>query len=87
MQFIDNIFLLQYSKKEIVTAKEVDLRLLGKVIIFRDKQTNRQNLPIIYRSIENQCRKKLAGSSAKVHATLPEALPMATNEPSRRLAY
>ena len=40
MQFIDNIFLLQYSKKESVTAKELDLRLLGKVIIFRDKQTS-----------------------------------------------
>ena len=38
MQFIDNIFLLQYSKKESVTAKELDLRLLGKVIIFRDTQ-------------------------------------------------
>ena len=49
MQFIDNIFLLQCLKKEIATAKEHNLRPLGKVIIFRDKQTNRQNLPIIYR--------------------------------------
>ena len=45
MQFIENIFLLQCLKKEIATAKELDLRLLGKVIIFRVKQ----NLPIIYR--------------------------------------
>ena len=29
--------------------KELDLRPLGKVIIFRDRQTDRQNLPIIYR--------------------------------------
>ena len=49
MQFIENIFLLQCLKKEIATAKELDLRLLGKMIIFRDKQTNRQNLPLIYR--------------------------------------
>ena len=45
MQFIDNIFLLQCLKKEFATAEELDLRLLGKVIIFRVKQ----NLPIIYR--------------------------------------
>ena len=32
--------------------KELDLRPLGKVIIFRDRQTDRQNLPIIYRFIE-----------------------------------
>ena len=38
------IFLLQCLKKEIATAKELDLRLVGKVIIFRDKQTNRQLL-------------------------------------------
>ena len=50
MQFIENIFLLQCLKKEIATAKELDLRPLGKVIIFCDTQTNRQNLPIIYRS-------------------------------------
>ena len=49
MQFVDNIFLLQCLKKEITTAKELDLRLFGKVIIFRDKQTDKQNLPIIYR--------------------------------------
>ena len=42
------IFLLQCLKKEIATAKELDLRPLGKVIIFRDKQTNEQNLPIKY---------------------------------------
>ena len=42
-------FLLQCLNKEISTARELDLRPLGKVIIFRDKQTNRQNLPIIYR--------------------------------------
>ena len=41
MQFIENIFLLQCLKKEIATAKELDLRLLGKVIIFRDRQTNK----------------------------------------------
>ena len=39
MQFIENIFLLQCLKKEIAIAKELDLRLLGKVIIFRDKHT------------------------------------------------
>ena len=44
MQFIENIFLLQCLEKEIATAKELDLRLLGKVIIFRDRQTDRQLL-------------------------------------------
>ena len=44
VQFIENIFLSQCLKK-VVTAKELDLRPLGKVIIFRD----RQNLPIVYR--------------------------------------
>ena len=34
-------FLLQCLKKEIATAKELDLRPLGKVIIFRDTQTDR----------------------------------------------
>ena len=38
------IFVLQCLKKEIATAKELDLRLLGKVIIFRDRQTDRQLL-------------------------------------------
>ena len=38
-------FLVAMLKKEISTAKELDLRLLGKVIIFRVKQT----APIIYR--------------------------------------
>ena len=52
MQFIENIFLLQCLKKEIATAKELDLRPLGKVIIFRDRQTQKQNLPIIYRSVQ-----------------------------------
>ena len=33
-------FLLQCLKK-ISTAKELDLRPLGKVIIFRDRQTNK----------------------------------------------
>ena len=42
-------FLVTMLKKEISTAKELDLRPLGKVIIFRVKQ----NLPIIYRS-DNQ---------------------------------
>ena len=41
MQFIENIFLLKCLKKEIATAEELDLRSLGKVIIFRDWQTNR----------------------------------------------
>ena len=41
MQFIDNIFLLQCLKKEIPTAEELDLRPLGKVMIFRYRQTNR----------------------------------------------
>ena len=49
VQFIENIFLLQCLKKEISTAKELDLRPLDKVIIFRDRQTNKQNLPIIYK--------------------------------------
>ena len=53
MQFIENILLLQCLKKETATAKELDLRPLGKVIIFRDRQTDRQNLPIIYRSPSN----------------------------------
>ena len=34
-------FLVTMLKKEISTAKELDLRPLGKVIIFRDKQTDR----------------------------------------------
>ena len=38
-------FLVTMLKKEIFTAKELDLRPLGKVIIFCVKQ----NLPIIYR--------------------------------------
>ena len=37
-------FLLQCLKKEIATAKELDLRPLGKVIIFRDKQTDKHFL-------------------------------------------
>ena len=41
VQFIENILLLQCLKKETATAKELDLRPLGKVIIFRDKQTDR----------------------------------------------
>ena len=53
MQFIENILLLQCLKKETATAKEHDLRPLGKVIIFRDRQTDRQNLPIIYRCQQN----------------------------------
>ena len=48
MQFIENILLLQCINKEAATAKEHDLRPLGKVIIFRDRQADRQNLPIIY---------------------------------------
>ena len=42
------IFLLQCLKKEIATAKELDLRPLGKVIIFRDRQTDRQTEPSYY---------------------------------------
>ena len=41
MHFIENILLLQCLKKETATAKELDLRPLGKVIIFRDRQTNK----------------------------------------------
>ena len=41
VQFIENILLLQCLKKETATAKELDLRPLGKVIIFRDRQTDR----------------------------------------------
>ena len=39
MQFIENILLLQCLKLETATTKEHDLRPLGKVIIFRDRQT------------------------------------------------
>ena len=39
VQFIENILLLQCLKKETATAKELDLRPLGKVIIFCDRQT------------------------------------------------
>ena len=38
MKFIENIFLF---KKEIATAIELDLRPLGKMMIFRDTHTNR----------------------------------------------
>ena len=48
MQFIENIFLLQCLEKEIATAKELDLRPLGKVIIFRDRQTDKQTEPSYY---------------------------------------
>ena len=41
VQFIENIFLLQ-CLKQIATAKELDLRPLGKVIIFHYRQTDRQ---------------------------------------------
>ena len=41
MQFIETIFLLQCLNQEIATAKELDLRPLGKVINFRDRQTDR----------------------------------------------
>ena len=41
MQFIEKILLLQCLKKETATAKELDLRPLGKVIIFCDRQTDR----------------------------------------------
>ena len=44
MQFIENILLLQCLKKGTAIAKEHDLRPLGKVIIFRDRQTDRQTL-------------------------------------------
>ena len=37
-------------KTDLEVEVEVDLRQLGKVIIFRDRQTDKQNLPIIYRS-------------------------------------
>ena len=38
VKFIENIFLF---KKEIATATELDLRPLGKMMIFRDTHTNR----------------------------------------------
>ena len=38
MKFIENIFLF---KKGIATAIELDLRPLGKMMIFRDTHTNR----------------------------------------------
>ena len=41
-------FLLPCLKKEIAIAKELDLRPLGKVIIFRDKQTDKQTEPSYY---------------------------------------
>ena len=37
----EHILVTVFLKKEIATAKELDLRPLGKVIIFRDKQTDR----------------------------------------------
>ena len=48
-------FLLQCLKKEIATTKELDLRQLGKVIIFRDRQTNKTFLlyiDISYQSLQ-----------------------------------
>ena len=36
-------------KTDLEVEVEVDLRQLGKVIIFRDRQTDKQNLPIIFR--------------------------------------
>ena len=48
-------FLVTMLKKEISTAEELDLRPLGKVIIFGDKQI----LPIIYTKITRSKRKKL----------------------------
>ena len=48
VQFIENILLSQCLKKETATAKELDLRPLGKVIIFRDTQTDRQTEPSYY---------------------------------------
>ena len=40
----EHILVTVFLKKEIATAKELDLRPLGKVIIFRDKQTDRSFL-------------------------------------------
>ena len=48
-------FLVTMLKKEISTAEELDLRPLGKVIIFRVKQ----NLPIIYRLVLTMTMKHL----------------------------
>ena len=42
----------EHPPRTMKNYKELDLRPLGKVIIFRDRQTDRQNLPIIYRFIE-----------------------------------
>ena len=56
MQFIENIFLLQCLEKEIATAKELDLRQLGKVIIFRDTQTDRTFLLYIDHCHQDQYR-------------------------------
>ena len=58
MQFIENILLLQCLKKETATAKELDLRPLGKVIIFRDKQTDRSFLLYIDGAINKVRRRK-----------------------------
>ena len=57
----EHILVTVFLKKEIATAKELDLRPLGKVIIFCDKQTNRQNLPIIYRFNTKTCFLVLLG--------------------------
>ena len=79
VQFVENILLLQCLKKETTTAKELDLRPLGKVIIFRDTQTNRQNLPIIYRSSANLDRSEVG------HLSHIVTVPLFPNHPDLEL--
>ena len=44
----EHILVTVFLKKEIATAKELDLRPLGKVIIFLDQQTYKQTEPSCY---------------------------------------
>ena len=64
-------FLLQCLKKEIATTKELDLRQLGKVIIFRDRQTNKTFL--LYIDIDKNTASLKCASATK----LPFFLAMA----------
>ena len=71
-------FLLHCLKKEIATAEELDLRQVGKVLIFRDTQ----NLPIIYRCSwgshhNNLLKDSLFGTPSR-SSVQSQALPKST---------
>ena len=73
-------FLLQCLKKEIATTKELDLRQLGKVIIFRDRQTNKTFLlyidhPHHHQQYEANCGHRKVVCSGTQH---PPQLQQAT---------